>query len=294
MRITNLQLNRNYLNNLNQTLSRLERIQREIATGKTITRPEDDPAKVVEVLQFSSNIADVDQFVRNAERSEDFLVASEAALNTLTNTLQRARELAVQGANGVLGTGDLSSVRSEVVQLIEEALATSNTKFGDQYLFAGTKTTTQPHTLDSATYTATYAGNSNAVQTEIDRGHIMTINTPGDTAFPQVFSALKDLIDYLGAGDSGMVGSVSLLAIDGSLDTVLETRAQIGARIQRVRAVASRLEDLNVRQRALLSKLQELDFAEGVTELAMAETAFRASLAVGGRILQPSLLDFLR
>ena len=209
---------------------------------------------MVEILRFSAAIEDVTQFIRNSERSGDFISASESALNTLTSTLQRARELAVQGANGALSPSDLTSIRSEVVQLFAEAISIGNVKFGDQFLFSGTKTTTQPYTYDASTFVATYAGNTNNIKIEIDRG---------DT-------------------------------IDSALDGVLQTRAGVGARIQRVRAVADRLANLNVRQREVLSRVQDLDFAAGVTELAMAETAYRASLGAGARILQPSLLDFLR
>ena len=294
MRITNLQLNRNFLTNLNQTLSRLERIQRQIASGKAIERPEDDPAKVVEIMRFSVGIENVTQYIRSGERAEDFLIAGESALNALTQTLQSARELAVQGSNGVLSANDLGNLRHVAVQLVDEVLSTSNARMGEKYLFAGTKTTSRPFTLDTSTYIQTYAGNSNAVQIEIDRGDAMTVNAPGDTAFPAVFTALKSLIDNLNVGDSVAVGNNSLQLIDDALDGVLQTRSQLGARIQRVQSVRNRLEDLNIRQREVLSKVQDLDFAEGITELAMAETAYRASLAVGGRILQPSLLDFLR
>ncbi len=293
MRITNVQLNRNFLASLNQTLTRLERVQRQIASGRVISRPEDDPAKVVDALRFQEDIANVDQFVRNSESAEDFLTSTEFALGTLTNTLQRARELAVQGANGTLSTSDLISLQSEALQLINDAISTANSKLGDQYLFAGTLTTTQPYTLGSGN-TAVYAGNSNSVQIEVDRGDTMTVNIPGDTALPSGFTALKSLIDNLGAGDSAAVGMTSLGQIDTALNSIVEARAQMGARIQRAQSVRDRLGELNIRQRAVLSKVQDLDFAEGVTELAMAETSYRASLAVGGRILQPSLLDFLR
>ena len=294
MRITNAQLSRNFLSNLNDTLSRLAKIQRQISSGKTINRPEDDPAKVVEILRFSAAIEDVTQFIRNSERSGDFMSASESALNTLTSTLQRARELAVQGANGALSPSDLTSIRSEVVQLFAEGISIGNVKFGDQFLFSGTKTTTQPYTYDASTFVATYAGNTNNIKIEIDRGDTIDSNTPGSSVYTAVFTSLKSLIDNLAAADHAAVGGASLQQIDSALDGVLQTRAGVGARIQRVRAVADRLENLNVRQREVLSRVQDLDFAAGVTELAMAETAYRASLAAGARVLQPSLLDFLR
>ncbi len=294
MRITHLQLNRNFLNNLNRTLTRLERIQNQISSGLAISRPEDDPTKVVEILRFSAEIADVDQFTRGAQRAEDFLSTSESALSSITNALQRARELAVHGGNGTLSDSDLTSIQNEVIQIIQGVLTSTNARFGGRYLFAGTKTTTQPYTLNTGTWVATYAGNSKSIDVEIDRGQTLSINMPGDTTLPGVFTALKGLIDNLGLFDSAAVGSTSLQAIDDALDNVLKSRADVGARIQRSQSVADRLADLQVRQRSLLSNLQDLDFAEGITELAMAETTYRASLAAGARVLQPSLLDFLR
>ena len=200
----------------------------------------------------------------------------------------------MQGANGALSPADLTSIRSEVVQLFAEVISIGNIKFGDQFLFSGTKTTTQPYTYDSGTFVATYAGNTNNIKIEIDRGDTIDSNTPGSGVYTEVFTSLKSLIDNLSAADHAAVGGTSLQQIDSALDGVLQTRAGVGARIQRVRAVADRLENLNVRQREVLSRVQDLDFAAGVTELAMAETAYRASLAAGARILQPSLLDFLR
>ena len=87
----------------------------------------------------------------------------------------------------------------------------------------------------------------------------------------------------------------ALLAdLDDELGNLLRVRAGLGARMNRVELTANRLEDDNVNFTKLMSKNEDVDIAESIMRLQNEENVYRASLATGARVIQPSLVDFLK
>ena len=298
-RITNQLMSENFITDLRRNLRTLSQHQRQLSTGVIVSRAEDAPQTIGTIIRMNEQIADMDQYEVNSLLARDFLDNSESALSRVSVDLQRIRELTIRAANGVNDAGDRNAMRPEFVQMLDDIVASANQRFGDQYLFSGTKTEVEPFSLNTGTLVVTYSGNSNNIVREIDTGQTINVNQVGDDGagtgvFQTVFGAIKTAVDAIDANDPAILSDSALTEIDNAITSVLQSRTSLGARSSRMATNVTRLQNVRLRSQAFRSKLQDLDVAEGVTQLATAETTYRASLAIGARILQPSLLDFLR
>jgi flagellar hook-associated protein 3 FlgL len=298
-RITNQLMSENFITDLRRNLRTLSQHQRQLSTGLIVSRAEDNPQTIGTIIRMNEQIADMDQYEVNSLLARDFLDNSESALSRVSVNLQRVRELIIRAANGINDASDRTAMRPEFTQMLDDIVASANQRFGDQFLFSGTKTGVEPFSLNTGTLVVTYSGNNSNIVREIDTGQTIVVNQAGDDGagtgvFQTVFGALKTAIDAIDANDPAILSNGAITEIDTAITGVLQSRTSLGARSSRMATNVTRLQNVRLRSQAFRSKLQDLDIAEGVTQLATAETTYRASLAIGARILQPSLLDFLR
>ena len=294
MRITHRMISDTTIRNMRNNLSKLESLHSSITTGKRLNRPSDDPAAVARTLTYTSDLAAGEVFLRTMDSSMSWMSATDSALEDAGSLLQRARELAVQGANGVLTPDDMKRIGAEVDSLLKQMVVTGNASLRGQRLFAGQQIDGDPFPPDAGTTGYTYAGDTGEMRREYDVGAYLAINTPGKVTFDPAFTALLNLRDHLNTGNAGAITSSDITAVDLALDTILSARAEVGAKMNRVEAAQGRQSLLQVNLEELRSKSEDTDFTEAVSKFSIQETVYKASLEIGGRAIQPSLLDYLR
>jgi flagellar hook-associated protein 3 FlgL len=295
MRITSSMVSDTVVKNLQNNLGALEQLQSQLTSGKRLNRPSDDPPAVETALNYHATIAAGEQYLRNMDNSTAWLQATDSTLGSATDLLQRARELAVQGANDTLDTNQKGDIAAEVDQLLQQMVQLGNATLKGQRLFAGLKTDANPFTLNAGPpTTVSYGGDSGQMQREIDVGTTLAINMPGNTAFAPAFSALVSLRDNLRAGNSAAVRATDLPGVDAALDTVLTTRATVGAKVNRLEAAQSRQQELQARITELLAKTEDTDYTAAISDFTQQQTVYQASLQTAAKTLQPSLMDYLR
>lgn len=288
MRITNSVMVNNMMKHLQNNIKKLDKYNEQLASGKQFQLPSEDPIGAVTSMGFNSLLKSNEQYLRNVDQAKNWLHNTESALNNAGKILQRARELAVYGANGSLSQVDMDAIAEEVAQLKDELIDVANTKFGDRYLFSGQKTDT-PAFDENGNFT----GDNNSINREIGPGITMQVNTDGQVVFEDAIDALENLYTNLTNGNSAAISTNDISAIDDALNINIRNRAEIGAKVNRLDLTVNRLEDEKLHSQELLSKNEDVDIAEVITELKMQESVYRASLAVGARIMQPTLVDFL-
>jgi flagellar hook-associated protein 3 FlgL len=282
------------IRNMQNNLGRLEELHNSIASGKRFSRPSDDPAAVARTLTYTADLAAGEVFLRTMDSSMSWMSATDAALNDAGNLLQRARELAVQGANGALTPDDMQRIGAEVDQVLHQMVVNGNASLRGQRLFAGQDIDSDPFAISGSLPGYTYSGDAGQLRREYDVNAYLTINTPGEATFAPAFTALMNLRDHLNTGDNGAVSNTDIAAMDLALDAILSARADVGAKMNRVEAAQGRQSLLQVNLEELRSKSEDTDFAEAVSKFSVQETVYKASLEIGGRAIQPSLLDYLR
>lgn len=295
MRITPQMIVDSTLNNIETNQNRIEQLQNQITSGSRISKPSDDPIGVARTLNLQDSIAQSEQYQRNIDQATSWLNTTDSVMQSVTDSLSRARELAVQAANGTLGSNDRQAIQSEITQLQQHFLDLAHSKYAAYYLFAGTRSDQPGYLLaaDSSTTPGAYQGNNNQVLRELAPGTSVSVNADAQATFDPLFRALSTLQSGLTANNSATIQS-SLNQFDSALDSVTAQRAQIGAKTNRLEFLKSRQSEINVNLTGLLSEVKDVDMAAALTNFAMAQNVYQASLKAGAQALQPSLLDYLR
>lgn len=295
MRITHRMISDTTIRNMRNNLGRLETLQNEITTGKRLSKPSDDPAAVARTLTYSADLAAGEAYLRTIDSSLSWMNATDSALEEAGQLLHRARELAVQGANGgTLTPDDMARIGAEVNSLLEQMVVTSNASLRGQRLFAGQQLDSDPFAPSGTLPGYVYSGDTGQLVREYDVGARLSINTPGEPTFAPAFTALFNLRDHLNAGNFAAITTTDIAAVDQAMDAILSARAELGAKVNRLEAAEERRTLIQVNLEDLRSKSEDTDLAEAVSRFAIQETVYKASLEVGGRAIQPSLLDYLR
>jgi flagellar hook-associated protein 3 FlgL len=123
----------------------LNNMQSQIATGKRIRELRDDPMAASHAVRYESYLARLARFETNSLAAEERLNFTDGYLRNASDILQRVRELAVEGANGVYTKEDTAKMASEVNELLGELVTIANAVGPDgKRLFAGDKAYTEP------------------------------------------------------------------------------------------------------------------------------------------------------
>lgn len=296
MRVTNNMLISNMMRNLNSSLKRMQRVHNQMSSGKRFSMPSEDPVGVARSLKLRADINENRQFKKNAEDALSWLETTENALMQIKEVLQRARELAVQGANGVLSPEDCQKIAEEVVQLRDQLVSLGNSTYAGKHIFAGYKTNQAPVGLNPDG-SLNYAGDLGQIMYQVGVSDILQGNMTAREIFEpggkDLFADMQDFIDALNIGDSGTVGGI-IGDIDVHMENILAKVAETGAKVNRMKLVVNRLEDDYLNFNKLLSQTEDADMAEVITRLKSEENVYMAALAGGARIIQPTLVDFLR
>lgn len=294
MRVTNLMLSQNLLNNLENIQTQMQTTENELSTGKKISQPSDDPGAVEMVLGLNSSISKVNQWQTNASQGLSFLQTSDSTMGNITDLLTRAKDLAVQAANGTSTDSDRKLMVSEVSQITQQIGQLSNTEVGGKYVFAGTSTTAP---WDSANPT-NWMGNSGTQSVEVGKGTSVPINVDTTSLFqgtsgnPSVFQVLNQFVSDLNNNNVNGIQS-DMNAIDNQSQNFMTVRAQIGAQTDRIQTVQQQLSQSLVSLKQNLSDAQDADVAQVITQLTTQQNVYQAALAVGAKYIQPSLVDFI-
>ena len=316
MRITNSSLSTNFLRNLSKNLSQMQKYQNQLSSGKVISKPSENPLLVSKIMDLRNSVGQNEQYNSNISDTLGWVQTQDGALGGVTGTIQKIRELVIYGANGSLANSDRLAIKDEVEQNIQGLKDILNTNFDGRYIFGGTETTKPPFEIDAAG-DLIYNGNDQNVDRQIAKGVETELITKGSAIVGSVNNAnvvdpldpaiilekkgesdlgklLKDVLTALENGNTNALSGNLLGDIDVELDKILSTRSKIGAIDNRLEASKARNDSEKLNLTSLLSQKEDIDIAEKYMEYSVMSTVYQASLAAGAKVLQPSLLDYLR
>ena len=274
------------------------KLQTQIATNQRIFQPEDDPAGVGRLLTLDAERRQINQFQRNAERARELSQASYSGIQEIKRISDRAGEVATLGA-GAASPDAFRAYAKEVNQLIEQALQLGNTKFRNDYLYAGTAVTTAPFTATrngAGEVTAVaYAGNAAQSMVQLSETSSIAPGTtnPTNLGLRDFVNNLVSLRNALNTGTTSAVTAVqnSLETSENLLVNALSEHGAIELRIEvNQKQQVARAQNLE----KLVSDEADIDLATTAVRLSQTSTAYEAALSTTSKILQMSLLDYLR
>lgn len=292
-RVTQGMMTRHSLAGVQTSLSRLSRLQEQLSTGRVLNRPSDSPADTTSAMRIRSSLTDVRQYGRNAQDGNGWLSILDSALTSAGDQVMRARDLALQGANqGTAGQAARDALAAEVDQIRAGLITTANSDHLGRPVFGGV--TSGDKAYDDA---GAYVGVPGAVNRTIADGTTVRVDVDGNAAFGpagnSVFDHLAALSVALRSGDQAGI-SAAITTLDGDRDRILTTQTDVGSRQNRVEAAIQAASDGELQLTSALSSVENADLPKTVVDLQMQQVAYQAALGATARVLQPSLLDFLR
>ena len=291
-RVTQQTVQASSLRNLQSNLSRMATLQAQMSSGTKLSLPSDDPAATSDVMRLNASSRQLDQYSRNASDGTSWLTTIDTALSSTTAALQRVRDLTVQGGNGAYGTTSRQALATEITGIRQELLKQANTTFLGRTVFAGTSN------AGAAFDPTTYAFNGtpgSSVQRQVGADTAVRVDSDGSTVFGQGSSSVFALLDTISATlNAGGDPTSSLTALDGHLQAVTTEAASIGSRQRVLDASTADLTSASQTVKTQTSGLQDIDLAEVIMQLKSQEVAYQGALGATGRVLQPTLMDFLK
>ncbi|GIN85246.1 flagellar hook-associated protein 3 [Heyndrickxia sporothermodurans] len=292
MRVTQSMLSNNFLKNISKSYDQMGKISEQMQTQKKITRPSDDPVVAMKGIAYRTNLLEGQQYKRNFSEAHNWMDNTDAALDQANKALQRIRELTVKASTETLDSDQRKSISKEIEQLRNQLAEIANTKVGDKYIFNGTDTLKKP-VGDVTGANPEVSTNNNPVTLELSKGVYIQVNSTG-VFTEDLFTGLNNLLDKLNSGDDKVALDDDLKNIDDSMNHIINERATVGARSNRIELMEDRIDQQEILATKMMSKNEDVDMEKVITDLVMQESVQRATLGMGARIIQPSLLDFLR
>ncbi len=290
-RVTHQSIQRSTLRNLQTNLDAMARLQGQMSSGKKIQVPSDDPAVTGSVMHLRSTQRQIDQYSRNANDGDSWLTTVDAALGSSLTALRRVRDLVVQSGNGGLGPSSREALAAELEGLRDDLVSQANTTYLGRTVFAGTSGA-------GVAFDATYAwsGSSTAtVERQIGPTTTVRVDANGAQVYGEGAGSVFALVDRLAADlRAGIDVTDRLDAIDERMDAMLTSVASTGSRQRVLQSVATELTSQALTVKTQLTGAEDIDLAEVIMNLQLQEVAYQGALGAGARVLQPSLMDFLR
>ncbi|MBX7144131.1 MAG: hypothetical protein K1X79_06750 [Oligoflexia bacterium] len=326
-RITEGQLARINLDHINRNRERVSVLSNEVDTGVKVRNPKDSDQAAI-ISDYQNTLKRIEGYSNRTANVKSFLSFQEDALAQVADILNRAKEVAAQGANETNSSTARAQLSEEIFQLRDHLVTIANSKYQGKYVWGGADDDDPPY--DGNTYTNPSSGNAsvryvfdNETGTAITRSVnitedlAITVNTPGNQIFDGSIQALERLGRSL-AGYSTLPASGAPTGggtaynfpsqfsqqtddIQNAMD-LLETaratniepeRVSLSGRQTRIDTAEALLSMTKNNAQAVLGTLQDADIITSATELQQAQTVLQASLTVSAKVLNQSIADLL-
>ncbi|MGY1841246.1 MULTISPECIES: flagellar hook-associated protein FlgL [unclassified Modestobacter] len=310
MRITHKAVVQTSLQGLNRNMEAIQKLQQQLTSGKTISKPSDDPAGTNAAIIAREELATATQHARNISDGMGYLNSTDSALQNMLTQVQRVRDLTVRGLNdGANSESSRVAIATEVAGLRESLLGLANTTVQNRPVFGGVTAGQTAYTPDG-----TYAGLGGtdpatdpaiAVMRQVSEADVIRIDITGPEAFGVTRVAAdgtvtsRDLFTVVGDIAANVVGDPAALAqdladLDAAINRMLNAAADIGTRTSRLETAKQVNTDLQLSLTSRSADIENVDLAKTIMNLQMQQTGYEAALSATAKAIQPSLLDFLR
>lgn len=331
MRITNQMMSKSFLRDLGRNQNYMKKINDQLTSGKEIRRPSDNPFKVARSMQLNRDIGANTQYNENIKDTTNWLDTTDTALEQLGNSFQRFRELMISAGNAAYGSDEKKAIKDEMNEKVNEIAQILNSSFDGKYIFGGTKVNSKPvassRNIETKNNYINLSGNDGEVlsldnldesvqnqinmigkklNVEISQGVTMEYSVSatdilmfkdkkgGSVNVMELLKGITDDIDSANPDKSSKVTNEYLKSMDETITNLLKIRAEVGAKQNRMEAAGDQNDEQNFNLTDILSQTEDIDFAEKNIQATVAQSVYMASLQVSAKIIQPSLLDFLR
>ena len=324
MRITNSSMIRSHMYDTQNNLTNMSKINQQISTGKVINTVSDDPHKAIKIMNINNEIKYTEKYNSNIDETVGWMNTTDGALESTGNLLNEIKETILKVGNGTYSQNEMKSLNEDMNEKIKQLADTLNSTHGGKYLFGGSSVDDAPITVienPDGTVKLEFSKDKNGqtipntddlkadissginIDYNISVGEILNIKDGnGNTVnLLDEINNLSTLMNDIANGDEQTAAKAkeTLLndtkgKIDTLFDHVVNERTSLGVRV----STAEKIKELNdediLNIQDVLSKTQDTDVVEKFIELKSAEMIYQASIQVGAKLIQPTILDYIR
>ncbi|AUN18599.1 flagellar hook-associated protein 3 [Clostridium botulinum] len=320
MRITNKMMANSFMTDMNNNLENLNRINQQSSSGKNFSKPSHNPAGVIRSMQLHTGIDANEQYNKNISNVINWLDVTDTALDQIGKQLGKIRDKLEEAGNAGYGETERKALKDEVNGIIASMSQTLNTNFDGKYVFSGTRVTGKPTGIQKDGTTKNnsidyinkdgsipldpagdeYKQMNGKLKAEISEGVVMEYNVTATEVLEgdvDLRKLLENIVNHLDSDDPKEINKLygeDLGNIDKALDNVLRIRAEVGAKQNRMEAAKEMNKETNFNMTEILSNIEDVNYAEKHMEFAVLQAVYISSLQTSAKILQPTLMDYLR
>lgn len=300
MRISTSMLYDLGVSSINTQMAQLLKTQQQVATGRRILAPADDPVGAATALENEKSLGVVNQYVSNIGSARSSLSLEETVLSNVGQVLQNARQDVVNGGNPTLSAANKTALATSLRSAYDQLLSLANSRDGQgNYMFSGFKTGTQPFTQSSGA--GVYAGDQGQNKLQISASRQIPITDSGQDVFkPGVagsdpFATIETFITALNSGTvtSGNL-TTALNGIDSAMNNVLRVRSAVGTRQNELDSTEITNQDSATQYQSLISQLRDVDYTKAISDLTRQQTGLQAAQKSFTTVQGLSLFNYLR
>lgn len=285
MRISTNTIYQSGTNQLMNLQSDLNKLSIQTATGKRVNSPADDPVAAARILELNTAKDQNANYMNARKTAETLLQTYEASLTSVTDTVQSIQSTLVAAGNGTYTDTERAKLANELQGNLDTLKGLANTKDSQgNYLYAGYASSTVPFDTNYD-----FVANSSRTKLQVDVQSQLPVTFTGDQVFgtngDNVFNTLQDMITLLktpitdsatqAAFSSGLGDSITKM--QGSLNKVLDARSEIGSSLNLLDTLNTTGESLDLQYDASISTLQDLDYAQALSDISKKTTILQAA-----------------
>jgi flagellar hook-associated protein 3 FlgL len=293
MRITELTVIKNLIDNIDKTRDKINQVQLKIATGKEINTVSDDPYIANSIMNLKAMINRNEQFQKNIDDAIDFLTATGDALDNFINTLIDIKSLLVEISNSAREP-DYETYANRLGELFKQLLDSANTNFKGKYIFNGTNTKVKPFSYDEKNDLLISDLSNGEIKFEVNDGVYEKVNFTVEEIFGgrEIFDLVHQIKSSL---KNKIKPDISLLQrFEQLFENIVSNSSEVGALMNRFNLLRKQIEKQNLILTELLSIRQDTDIAQQAINLQKGQLILESAYMLAGKIIQKSIIDYLR
>ncbi|MFT9005213.1 MAG: flagellar hook-associated protein FlgL [Liquorilactobacillus hordei] len=307
MRISNNIMYSDFIKNLGTNSSKVQKTMNQLSSFKEVSKSSDNPLLASKIMGLNVALDQNQMYSKTINDAVSWTQVQDSALNDAGTTMLRIRTLVQSSATATAGTDEVKANKDEIQQSISELVDTLNTNFDGRYIFGGSNTNTPPYVVkknsDGDITGIDYQGTDQNLPREISEGVSVDLLSNGNNLMnthdkttgkdDNLGTYFNDLVSALNSDDKTQLSGDLLSRFDNLSDNITAVRSQVGALENRLSAAQSRngTETLNLKEE--ISDKQDVDVASKYMEYQNQMTAYQATIAMGTKIMQTTVLNYL-
>lgn len=311
MRITNNMMSRNLMRNIYSNYNRVMKHHLQVTTGKAFQNMSESPHEAAVLADLKHKLGRNDRYMDNVSRTLGVIKENEGGLTAINNSLSEINELVNSGISGTNGKDERQIIALVIEAHKENIISQLNMEFSGKYIFGGLNTSVSP--IKNEEGVLTYNGIDITGMTKESCADFLAdsieIELSEGIKFDSSFSALK----VTGYGQDNLLSvldriinelksddfNADNLIAEGKLNEEYLTKVQtlmseVGGKISRLEVMEKKLADKELNMKTIITEVEGVDIEQAVIDFKTAEMIYNAALLTSAKIIQPTLLDYLR